>query len=137
MSSIHRCGRRSSAQLPPVREPGCSRSFIAAKETWLCFGDDLVKLCASNLRCEACPQEELDRRRQRAARFQTEDRLAEYRPPTDPEAEERKRERAERFGTTYEPPDETGLIEVGVRPCVALSTTLPRAAIASACENRL
>ena len=58
-------------------------------------------------------QEELKRRKDRSARFQTEDRLAEYRPPTDPEVEAKRKERAERFGTTYEPPDESGLIDVG------------------------
>ena len=61
-------------------------------------------------------QEQLSRRKERAARFGTDDRLSDYRPPTDPEAEARKRERAERFGTAYEAPDESGLIDVGAAP---------------------
>ena len=59
-------------------------------------------------------QEELQRRRERAARFQTQDTLAEYQPAVDLEKEQRRRARAKKFGTTYQPTDETGLAHAGV-----------------------
>ena len=64
-------------------------------------------------------QEELQRRRERAARFQTEDKLAEYQPAVDKEQEERRRARAKKFGVAYAPRDETGLADAGaLRTCV-------------------
>ena len=66
-------------------------------------------------------QEELKRRRERASRFQTQDKLAEYQPAVDMEEVQRRRARAEKFGTTYEPADETGLADAGVlRKCMLL-----------------
>ena len=60
-------------------------------------------------------QEELQRRRERAARFHTEDTLADYQPAVDLEKEQRRRARAKKFGTTYEPTDETGLAHAGAQ----------------------
>lgn len=62
-------------------------------------------------------QEELKRRKERAGRFGTDDWMEEYRPPVDPEVEAKKKERAERFGTSYQAPDESGLIDVGTLLC--------------------
>jgi hypothetical protein len=58
-------------------------------------------------------QEELKRRRDRAARFRTQDTVAEYQPAVDLEEEQRRRARAQKFGVTYEPTDETGLADAG------------------------
>ncbi len=67
-------------------------------------------------------QEELQRRRERAARFQTDDKLAEYQPAVDMEEEQRRRARAKKFGVAYAPKDETGLADAGaLRTCVLLS----------------
>jgi len=65
-------------------------------------------------------QEELQRRRERAARFQTEDKLAEYQPAVDMEEEERRRARAKKFGIAYAPKDETGLADAGALCTCAL-----------------
>lgn len=57
-------------------------------------------------------QEEIERRRQRAARFQTEDSLAAYQPAVDPADIARRKKRAERFGTEFQPEDAAGLMDV-------------------------
>lgn len=58
-------------------------------------------------------QEEIERRRQRASRFQTEDSLAAYQPAVDPADIAKRKKRAERFSTEYEPEDAAGLMDVG------------------------
>ena len=58
-------------------------------------------------------QEELKRRKDRAARFRTQDTLAEYQPAVDLDEEQRRRARAQKFGVKYEPTDETGLADAG------------------------
>lgn len=58
-------------------------------------------------------QEEIERRRQRATRFQTEDSLAAYQPAVDPADVARRKKRAERFGTEFQPEDAAGLMDVG------------------------
>lgn len=59
------------------------------------------------------PQEEIQRRRERASRFQTEDSLAAYQPAVDPADVAKRKKRAERFGTEYQPDDAAGLMDVG------------------------
>ena len=59
------------------------------------------------------PQEEIQRRRERASRFQTEDSLAAYQPAVDPADVAKRKKRAERFGTEYQPEDAAGLMDVG------------------------
>lgn len=62
------------------------------------------------------PQEEIQRRRERASRFQTEDSLAAYQPAVDPADVAKRKKRAERFGTEYQPDDAAGLMDVGACP---------------------
>ena len=57
-------------------------------------------------------EEEVAKKNQRAARFGLETQGLNYNPPQVPEDETKRRQRAERFGTTYEAPDDTGLMEV-------------------------
>lgn len=57
-------------------------------------------------------EEEVAKKNQRAARFGLETQGLNYNPPQVPEDEAKRRQRAERFGTTYEAPDDTGLMEV-------------------------
>jgi len=58
-------------------------------------------------------QEEIQRRRERAARFQTQDSLASYQPAVDPADIARRKKRAQRFGVDYQPEDAAGLMDVG------------------------
>jgi hypothetical protein len=60
-------------------------------------------------------QEEVERRRQRAERFGTQGQSMEsrYVPLEMPEDETRKKERADRFGIAYRPTDTTGMSENG------------------------
>ena len=58
-------------------------------------------------------QEEIQRRRARAAKYGTEDTLAAYQPVVDPEDAARRKKRAERFGVDYQPEDAAGLMDVG------------------------
>jgi hypothetical protein len=58
-------------------------------------------------------QEEIQRRRDRAARFQTEDSLAAYQPAVDPADIAKRKKRAERFGTEFQTEDAAGLMDVG------------------------
>ena len=53
------------------------------------------------------------RRRERAARFGTEDTLAGYQPAVDPLEAARRKKRAEKFGTEYKEEDAAGLMDVG------------------------
>lgn len=61
-------------------------------------------------------KEEIRRRRERAARFNTTDTLASYQPAVDLEEAEKRRKRAEKFGTKYQADDAAGLMDVGARP---------------------
>ena len=71
---------------------------------------------------DGCTQEELKRRKERAARFRTEDKLAEYQPAVDMDEEQKRRARAQKFGVKYEPTDETGLAEAGAtHACTCIS----------------
>ena len=63
--------------------------------------------------------------RQRAARFQTEIKLPEYAPAQPPEDEQKKAQRAARFGTEYTPAAPAGLMEIGVCACGARLGALP------------
>ncbi len=58
-------------------------------------------------------QEEIQRRRERANRFQTEDTLASYQPVVDPAELAKRKKRAEKFGMEYQPEDAAGLMDVG------------------------
>ena len=65
--------------------------------------------------CQPCKlgQEEVQRRQERAERFQIEDEALKYVPVAPPEDEEKRKERAARFGTTYEAPDQSGQKDAG------------------------
>ena len=62
--------------------------------------------------------------RQRAARFQTDFRAPEYGPAEAPEDEQKKAQRAARFGTQYAPPG--ALMDIGAphAPCAILCRVL-------------
>lgn len=62
-------------------------------------------------------EEEAEKREVRAARFNLENEPLWKGPAERQEDNEKRRQRAERFGTTYEAPDETGLMDVGAYKC--------------------
>jgi Nuclear cap-binding protein subunit 3/Tho1/MOS11 C-terminal domain len=56
--------------------------------------------------------EEVEKRQQRAERFNMPDTGLQWNPPEVPEDEEKKKARAERFGVEYQAPDADGLMDV-------------------------
>lgn len=58
-------------------------------------------------------EEEVEKRNQRAERFNMPGKGLEWSAPEVAEDEEKKKARAERFGVDYKAPDETGLMDVG------------------------
>ena len=60
-------------------------------------------------------EEEKAKRAQRAERFGMPDTGLEWAPPTVDEDEAKRKARAERFGGEYQPPDETGLMDVDLQ----------------------
>ena len=56
--------------------------------------------------------EEVEKRQQRASRFNMPDTGLQWNPPEVPEDEEKKKARAERFGVEYQAPDADGLMDV-------------------------
>lgn len=60
----------------------------------------------------------MSKREQRAARFGLEPGSGlQYQAPVASGDAEKRRQRAERFGVEYQPPDETGLMDVGALRC--------------------
>lgn len=57
-------------------------------------------------------EEEISKRHQRASRFGMASEGLQWAPPQMAEDEEKKKQRAERFGVAYQPPDESGLMDV-------------------------
>jgi hypothetical protein len=58
-------------------------------------------------------QEQIARRRERAARFHTSDTLQTYQPAVNLDELARRKHRSEKFGTKYVPEDGAGLMDVG------------------------
>ena len=52
--------------------------------------------------------------------------MEQYRPPADPAVEAKKQERAERFGISYQAPDESGLVDAGTPAFWLSAVGLPR-----------
>ncbi|KAG7671833.1 hypothetical protein KSW81_004719 [Nannochloris sp. 'desiccata'] len=57
-------------------------------------------------------EEEVEKRQQRASRFNMPDTGLQWTPPEIPEDEEKRKARAERFGVEYQAPDADGLMDV-------------------------